>query len=76
MFAKDLTGEKFGKWQVLWRDGAMTDSKGHAFWIVRCECGTVASVRGDQLRFGRTNSCSFCGNRGSGSKRHIIQRGE
>lgn len=75
MKAKEMAEQRFGKWQVLGRDENRHEPKGRVFWIVRCECGTIASVRGDQLRFGASTACCFCSNRGSGSKRNIIRRG-
>lgn len=41
----DLTGKRFGRWTVLYRD---TTAK-YTSWICRCECGTVKSVLSHSL---------------------------
>lgn len=51
----DRTGRKYGKLTVLFRD-TETNKKG-IFWVCRCECGTVISVKGDNLQSGNTTSC-------------------
>lgn len=51
----DLTGCKFGRLTILRRDPARTGPKIH--WIARCECGTVKSVNGGDVKQGRTQSC-------------------
>ena len=41
---------------VLKRD--IDAPKGHgAFWVCKCDCGNIVSVRGDSLRNGKTKSC-------------------
>lgn len=55
-WAKDLTGESFGKWTVLRLD----ESSDEVRWICRCECGTVRSVSRRSLTSGRTLSCGEC----------------
>ena len=54
---KDLTGRKFGKWQVLGRVGKIDDQ---VAWRCRCECGIVKDIRGGSLRQGTSTSCGFC----------------
>lgn len=51
----DLTGKRFGKWQVLQRDGNILPVR----WICRCDCGTVRSVSSVSLR-GGSKSCGLC----------------
>lgn len=46
----DLTGQKFGRWEVLGRAEKL-------HWICRCECGTEKPVDGGSLRRGDTKSC-------------------
>jgi hypothetical protein len=41
----DLTGQRFGKLVVIKRD----ISKSGTYWICKCDCGNVCSVRRDQL---------------------------
>lgn len=52
---KDLTGMRFGKWEVLHRDGNTCPVR----WICRCDCGTIRSVSGSSLRNGSL-SCGIC----------------
>lgn len=54
----DLTGRQFGKWIVLAHHEIRSDHS--HFWMCRCECGTERSVRGSQLKIGRTKSCRAC----------------
>lgn len=44
---KDISGEKFGKLTVLKLDKIVNR---RSYWIVRCECGTIKSVRSDTLK--------------------------
>lgn len=71
---KDLTGQKFNKWTVI-EKATRTNEKKQVYWRVRCECGTIAIVRGDALRLGGSSGCSFCTNFGRGKKFNIIRRG-
>lgn len=74
MLVKDLSGQRFGKWTVIDRT-SKTDAKGRIYWIARCECGTIAVIRGDNLRLGRSLACTWCSNRGSGRKSNVITQG-
>lgn len=56
---QDLTGHKFGLWTVLeraetrkYRGGGQT-----ICWLCRCECGTIKSVPGRDLKSGASQSC-------------------
>lgn len=51
----DLTGQRFGKWQVL--DRSHKDARGSIFWSVRCDCGTEKTVTTGALRNGTSKSC-------------------
>lgn len=54
----DLTGEKFGKYTVLYRDNTKPRGKTcKVYWVCQCECGNIKSVRGDHLKSGATLSC-------------------
>ncbi len=55
----DLTGKTFGKWIVL-RQDPIKRHGGHAKWICRCECGTVASIDSGNLRTGGSQMCRNC----------------
>ena len=50
----DLTGQRFGRWTVIER------SKSHAneaYWVCKCDCGTIRTVRQLSLRQGVSRSC-------------------
>ena len=55
---KDLTGLKFGKMLVQKRD--IEKKTQAAYWICKCECGNIKSVRGQRLRNGEVIDCG-CG---------------
>ena len=48
MPVKDMTGQCIGKLLVLERD--MSKTGGAAYWICKCDCGNIVSVRGQSLR--------------------------
>ena len=54
---KDLTGQKFGRLTVIKRDLERTG--GAAYWICKCDCGTIKSIRGSSLTTDQkpTRSC-------------------
>ena len=60
----DLTGQKFGKLTVLYRDETFIDSNGRhrTMWHCQCECGREKSVRRDGLTSGKVKSCGLCSN--------------
>ena len=51
----DLTGKRFGQWYVLGYSSQKDDR--HRKWLCRCDCGTVRSVRHENLLDGRSTSC-------------------
>lgn len=51
----DLTGQKFGKLEVL-REGNK-DKKGNRRWLCRCDCGREKEIYQQSLRSGVTQSC-------------------
>lgn len=55
----DLTGQTFGRWQVIEFDEEMTRKKKQTYWICKCSCekGTIKSVRSTHLRSGQSTSC-------------------
>ena len=55
----DLTGQKFGKLTVLYRDTDTEKLKKdrHAMWKCQCECGNFTTVIGKDLRTLKTQSC-------------------
>lgn len=50
-----MLGCSFGRWQVL--ESALPDPKGRDRWLCRCTCGTENTLRGKDLRGGKTVSC-------------------
>lgn len=52
----DLTGQKFGRLNVICRDGSTID--GRAKWLCKCDCGKETAVSGKSLVRGETKSCS------------------
>lgn len=50
---KDLTGQTFGRLTVTSRDS----SKKMVYWISKCECGEMVSVRASHISDGTTRSC-------------------
>ena len=51
----DLTGQKFGRYTVLYRD--KPHKGGNAFWVCKCDCGNIRSINSNPLRHGYTTSC-------------------
>lgn len=62
----NLTGQVFGKLTVIERDNSVSKDKG-AYWICRCQCGNIVSVKSYSLRSGATKSCG-CLNKEINSK--------
>ena len=58
-----MTGQKIGRLTVLYQDSLI--HKDEAYWICRCDCGTITSpVRGSALRNGHTLSCGCLNSKG------------
>ena len=55
MRIKNLVGKRFSKLEVLSRDGS--NSAKHTLWKCVCDCGTITSVTGNNLKSGGTKSC-------------------
>lgn len=51
----DLTGKIFGKLTVKRRD--LNSASGAIRWICNCTCGSLKTVRGSDLKLGKTKSC-------------------
>lgn len=58
----DLTGQQFGRLQVLSR--SKTSINKHSAWKCKCLCGNIIEVRGDSLTSGNTTSCGCLKSRG------------
>lgn len=50
----DMTGKEYGNLTVIGK--AKSDRYG-AYWMCKCNCGNITTVRGSHLRQGRTISC-------------------
>lgn len=53
----DLTNQQFGSLLVLERDKEKIGKVAAAYWICKCECGNIKSVRSDRLKKGEVTSC-------------------
>lgn len=55
----DLTGQKFGKLEVLGFSHWLDHNNGHRdrMWKCRCDCGNTCIVNHRYLRYGDTKSC-------------------
>lgn len=60
---KDMIGQRFGHLVVVNR-AIRRNPKGQAFWLCKCDCGSMLVVRGDNLRFGISTQCSKCSGKG------------
>ncbi len=63
----DLSGEKFGKLEVL--KLAYIKNKRTCYWLCKCECGNTKVINGDSLKKGDIKACGCL--RGKGSKYSI-----
>ena len=53
---KNLINKTFNNLTVLERDYSKKQDA-HIYWICKCECGNIVSVRSTNLRTGKTTSC-------------------
>lgn len=57
----DLTGQTFNRLTVLYLDEKLTNERKtkdrQYYWVCKCECGTITTVSGRNLRKGKTKSC-------------------
>jgi hypothetical protein len=53
----NLAGCTFGKWTVLEK---VEDSRKDSYWLCKCECGTVKSVKGTNLTTNNSTHCKKC----------------
>jgi len=54
----DMAGHTFGRLTVI---GRAAKRGTQAYWLCRCECGTLTTVGGGTLRRGETRSCGCLG---------------
>lgn len=67
----DLTGQRFGRWTVLYRaeNRKGPDGRTLVHWRCRCDCGNERDVYGPRLRKGESLSCG-CYNRDHQAELH------
>lgn len=53
----DITGQIFGELTVLYKDYVKTEETKTAYWVCKCSCGTIKTVRGAELRNGKLTTC-------------------
>lgn len=65
---KDITGQHFGKWTVLYKT-TKRNTAGIIYWHCRCECGIEKDVLGSSLRNGLSLSCGAHANVSKGNEK-------
>jgi hypothetical protein len=71
----DITGETFGLWTVLRKDGTIGTQRQRA-WLIKCACGKTRRISSGNLRNGTSRSCG-CGpknNMKHGLTDHILHK--
>ena len=58
----DLTGQKFNKLTVLYKDTNRKSNNG-SYWICQCDCGNIKSIKSSSLRRGEIQSCGCLRNK-------------
>ena len=55
----DLTGQRFGRLIVIDRANNYISNKGqkHSQWNCKCDCGNIVTIRGTNLKSGKSMSC-------------------
>ena len=67
----DITSQRFGRLVAIRR--VDNDSRGLAMWSCQCDCGNEKSIRGRDLREGKTQSCGCWQN--ESRKYHTLRHG-
>ena len=71
---KDLTGQKFGRLEVIGIAETRHYSHGNQYyWRCRCKCGNICTVSGEHLKSGHTKSCG-CLNTETRSRTHATHK--
>lgn len=58
----DLTGQRFGRWTVLYKTSYKKNYERSILWHCKCDCGIEKDVTASNLRNGKSQSCG-CLNR-------------
>ena len=51
---RDLTGQKYGRLTVI---GLADTGTRKTYWVCKCDCGNIKTIRSDSLTSGRIKSC-------------------
>lgn len=62
---EDITNQQYGKLIVLEQDIIRSKQFLHTYWVCKCECGNLVSVRADHLKNQAIISCG-CGKQSAG----------
>lgn len=56
---QDITGQRFGRWTVLYENGRLKEPRGRliTLWRCRCDCGEERDLRAGTLKTGSSLSC-------------------
>lgn len=73
---KNEVGNVYGKLKVIGQDTTRINNNQNAFWFCECECGTVCSVNGIDLRRGHTESCGCVHSRGEAKIIDILKNND
>lgn len=57
---RNITGHVFGRWTVIELDADRSVGP-RAYWLCRCQCGVVRSVRASKMTSGESTGCKSCG---------------
>lgn len=60
----DLSGQKFGKLNVLNKSNVKNNSNRDVYWDCLCECGNKVAINGNHLRRGKSLSCGCLKSKG------------
>ena len=55
--AINIAGNIYGRLRVLHKDIQQSELKHKSCWVCECECGTIKTIGGDNLKTGHTKSC-------------------
>lgn len=69
----DLTGMKFDKLTVLYRDFSRPSNNDGAFWRCKCECGNEITILGKNLKWQKNHSCGCVVSAGEKNIKNILQ---
>lgn len=67
----DLKGKQFGELQVIDEDTSI--NKKGSYWICKCSCGKISTIRGTSLTCGNTSSCGCLKSKGEMLIAKILQ---